>query len=46
VEFSGSKMLATSVTFMQLPKANNNPLSENSPNLVTLLPDPIHTDQT
>jgi hypothetical protein len=29
-------MKATSLIFMQLPKANNHPLGENSPNLVTL----------
>jgi hypothetical protein len=29
-------MWATSVIFMKLPNANNHPLGENSPNLVTL----------
>jgi hypothetical protein len=31
-------MWATSIIFIQLPKANNRPLGENSPNLVTLGP--------
>jgi hypothetical protein len=30
-------MWAASVIFMNLPKENNHPLGENSPNLVTLL---------
>jgi hypothetical protein len=34
-------MWATSVIFKKLPKVNNRPLGENSPNLVTLLQRPI-----
>jgi hypothetical protein len=30
------KLLATSVIIEKLPKVNNHPLGENSPNLVTL----------
>jgi hypothetical protein len=34
---SSPKLRAISVIFQKLPKANNRPLGENSPNLVTLL---------
>jgi hypothetical protein len=34
---SGTKIRATFVFFQKLPKVNNRPLGENSPNLVTLL---------
>jgi hypothetical protein len=33
---SGTKIWATFVFFQKLPKVNNRPLGENSPNLVTL----------
>jgi hypothetical protein len=40
---SGTKIWATSVFFQKLPKVNNRPLGENSPNLVTLLKTDITT---
>jgi hypothetical protein len=37
VEKSSQKMRATFLVFKTLPKVNNHPMGENSPNLVTLL---------
>jgi hypothetical protein len=34
---SSLKLRAISVIFKKLPKVNNHPMGENSPNLVTLL---------
>jgi hypothetical protein len=36
MEKSSPKICATSVNFKALPKVNNRPIVENSPNLVTL----------
>jgi hypothetical protein len=38
LEKSSPKLWAISAIFQKLPKANNRPLGENSPNLVTLAP--------
>jgi hypothetical protein len=37
LEKSIPNILATSATFRKLPKVNNHPNGENSPNLVTLV---------
>jgi hypothetical protein len=38
MERSSTQMCTTSVIFRPLPKVNNRPWGENSPNLVTLAP--------
>jgi hypothetical protein len=41
-----AKMRTTFVIFRKLPKENNHPFGENSPNLVTLLPNKAFSQKT